>query len=78
MVYIPARVILYFLSWSGFVVSFMMRNDINFALTAMCSDSEGPATDDLGRKQYNWSSFVQSVIVGSFYVCYVLSQVKLL
>lgn len=32
---IPARVVLYFLSWSGFLVSFMMRNDINFALVAM-------------------------------------------
>ncbi|XP_017483253.1 PREDICTED: uncharacterized protein LOC108372112 isoform X2 [Rhagoletis zephyria] len=32
---IPARLVLYFLSWSGFLVSFMMRNDINFALVAM-------------------------------------------
>lgn len=32
---IPARLVLYFLSWSGFLVSFMMRNDINIALVAM-------------------------------------------
>lgn len=32
---IPARLVLYFLSWSGFLVSFMMRNDINFALAVM-------------------------------------------
>ncbi|XP_055383878.1 sialin [Condylostylus longicornis] len=32
---VPARLVLYFLSWSGFLVSFMMRNDINFALLAM-------------------------------------------
>lgn len=31
----PARLVLYFLSWSGFLVSFMMRNDINLALVAM-------------------------------------------
>ncbi|XP_055596408.1 sialin [Uranotaenia lowii] len=36
---IPARLVLYFLSWSGFLVSFMMRNDINFALVAMVRDS---------------------------------------
>lgn len=35
---IPARLVLYFLSWSGFLVSFMMRNDINFALVAMVKD----------------------------------------
>ncbi|XP_026473938.1 sialin-like [Ctenocephalides felis] len=32
---IPARLVLYFLSWSGFLVSFMMRTDINIALVAM-------------------------------------------
>lgn len=26
---VPARVVLYFLSWSGFMVSFMMRNDVS-------------------------------------------------
>jgi hypothetical protein len=26
---IPARLVLYFLSWSGFLVSFMMRNDVS-------------------------------------------------
>ncbi|KRK05071.1 uncharacterized protein LOC6539265 isoform X5 [Drosophila yakuba] len=35
---IPARLVLYFLSWSGFLVSFMMRNDMNFALVAMMSN----------------------------------------
>lgn len=36
---IPARVVLYFLSWSGFLVSFMMRNDINFALVVMVKEA---------------------------------------
>lgn len=29
---IPARVVLYFLSWSGFLVSFMMRNDVSLII----------------------------------------------
>lgn len=29
---IPARVVLYFLSWSGFLVSFMMRNDVSIII----------------------------------------------
>lgn len=37
--YIPARLVLYFLSWSGFLVSFMMRNDINFAIVVMVKDA---------------------------------------
>ncbi|XP_018301443.1 sialin isoform X1 [Mycetomoellerius zeteki] len=32
---IPARVVLYMLSFSGFLVSFMMRTDINIAMVAM-------------------------------------------
>ncbi|XP_066993793.2 vesicular glutamate transporter 3 [Anabrus simplex] len=32
---IPARVVLYFLSFTGFLVSFMMRMDINIAMVAM-------------------------------------------
>ncbi|XP_067210089.1 sialin [Linepithema humile] len=32
---VPARVVLYMLSFSGFLVSFMMRTDINIAMVAM-------------------------------------------
>lgn len=37
---VPSRMVLYFLSWSGFLVSFMMRNDINFALVAMVREND--------------------------------------
>ncbi|XP_054745640.1 sialin [Anastrepha obliqua] len=123
---IPARLVLYFLSWSGFLVSFMMRNDINFALVAMTRASDewnsSIATvssnntlftlnnsawvnvslqhvienatkqavfDDATNKTvinqkmtaggndgfYDWSPAVKSIILSSFYWCYVLSQV---
>lgn len=110
---IPARLVLYFLSWSGFLVSFMMRNDINFALVAMVRDGSSNSsngdhcapsaslapltngvngnfsdlsnsTDDYAIPQdttreiygeFEWDSTVQAVIKGSFYWCYVLSQV---
>ncbi|XP_062702621.1 sialin-like [Aedes albopictus] len=132
---IPARLVLYFLSWSGFLVSFMMRNDINFALVAMVRDSSSNSSvnghcapssmaalvgsspsavtngnfseslllgnftangdDDVGAGidllmgadvvaerrdenlygNFDWDSTVQAVIKGSFYWCYVLSQV---
>lgn len=111
---IPARLVLYFLSWSGFLVSFMMRNDINFALVAMvrsggggenstvvdhCRTMAGDAgsssiangnsstvendtiplvVDEIWGEDYgefDWDSTVQAVIKGSFYWCYVLSQV---
>jgi hypothetical protein len=32
---VPARVVLYFLSFSGFLVNVMMRTDINIAMLAM-------------------------------------------
>lgn len=35
---IPARVVLYLLSFTGFLVSFMMRMDINIAIVAMVKD----------------------------------------
>ncbi|EFA08478.2 Putative inorganic phosphate cotransporter-like Protein [Tribolium castaneum] len=35
---VPARLVLYLLSWSGFLVSFMMRTDINLAIIAMVEE----------------------------------------
>lgn len=32
---VPARLVLYMLSFTGFLVSFMMRSDINMAIVAM-------------------------------------------
>lgn len=99
----PARVVLYFLSWSGFLVSFMMRNDINFAIVEMVKPVHYNATALLpnisstvaangsavvngnishsntlsaeNNGEFEWSSLVQSIILSSFYWCYVLSQV---
>lgn len=83
---IPARLVLYFLSWSGFLVSFMMRNDINIALvtmvrlptneTANTTNSENSTTTNAIDGEFEWSTMVQSIILGSFYCCYVLSQVR--
>ncbi|XP_043785000.1 sialin-like isoform X2 [Apis laboriosa] len=96
---VPARVVLYMLSFSGFTVSFMMRNDINIAMVAMVkppsmtSDTNVTMTsqhcyvtpptvinnsvpiklEDQG--EFDWSPTIQSAISGSFYWCYILSQV---
>ncbi|KAI4454398.1 solute carrier family 17 [Holotrichia oblita] len=47
---VPARLVLYLLSWSGFLVSFMMRTDINLAIVAMVEEPTQPekanATDE--------------------------------
>ncbi|KQS71077.1 uncharacterized protein Dere_GG27117 [Drosophila erecta] len=75
---IPARLVLYFLSWSGFLVSFMMRNDMNFALVAMVSNDNSTQTQTqeiLGSGTDDQRTVVKSVIISSFYWCYVLSQV---
>ncbi|XP_070854814.1 sialin isoform X7 [Drosophila suzukii] len=79
---IPARLVLYFLSWSGFLVSFMMRNDMNFALVAMISNRNSTQNQSFNGSQTILSSgnedqisIVKSVIISSFYWCYVLSQV---
>lgn len=102
---VPARIVLYFLSWSGFLVSFMMRNDMNFALVAMTesvnsslaslpgssnettslplrlvTDNESynnsiNSSNIYVNKYYDWSSPIQTMILSSFFWCYVLSQV---
>ncbi|KAH8408177.1 hypothetical protein KR222_006605, partial [Zaprionus bogoriensis] len=80
---IPARLVLYFLSWSGFLVSFMMRNDMNFAIVAMMPDGNDTQKQNnnhsyslnTGDASDDQKSLVKSVIIGSFYWCYVLSQV---
>ncbi|XP_046407237.1 sialin-like isoform X2 [Ischnura elegans] len=113
--FIPARVVLYFLSFSGFLVSFMMRTDINLAIVAMVRLSPSSANDVLSAAdnmtfventsiattaastaycenyyadsssnvteaateegEFDWDSPTQSAILGSFYWCYILSQV---
>ncbi|XP_043272041.1 sialin-like [Venturia canescens] len=96
---VPARVVLYILSFSGFLVSFMMRTDINLAMVAMAkfqapSDNDSQVAtsthcyanssisldnstilleEEMG--EFDWSPKVQSAILGSFYWCYILSQV---
>ncbi|XP_046865526.1 sialin isoform X2 [Drosophila willistoni] len=78
---IPARLVLYFLSWSGFLVSFMMRNDMNFALVAMIPN-DNSTNSEINNSSLTLSvgpgdstSIVKSVIISSFYWCYVISQV---
>lgn len=89
---------LYFLSWSGFLVSFVMRNDINLAIVEMVRNpassgneprlvmngtedwnaTETALIDDIipDDGKFDWSNSVQSFIVSSFYLFYVLSQVR--
>jgi hypothetical protein len=42
---VPARLVLYLLSWSGFLVSFMMRTDINLAIVAMVEEPDKATTN---------------------------------
>ncbi|PNF40129.1 Sialin [Cryptotermes secundus] len=97
---VPARAVLYFLSFSGFLVSFMMRTDINIAMIAMarlpppspyaanasstpmyCYDpanmTDELAADNITKEEgeFDWDATTQSTILGSFYWCYILSQV---
>lgn len=53
---IPARLVLYFLSWSGFLVSFMMRNDINFAITVMIKSEHNVSAASNGSSLLNGNS----------------------
>lgn len=61
----------------------MMRNDINIALVAMVKMENGTTenatiTSTVGQNdtaEFDWSSKTQSMILGSFYCCYVLAQV---
>lgn len=50
---VPARLVLYFLSWSGFLVSFMMRNDINFALVVMVKTNNDTKVSLNGNSSLN-------------------------
>ena len=90
---------LYFLSWSGFLVSFVMRNDINLAIVEMVRNPADGGSNNSTELDWNatveatqpppgsaayipddgkfdWSNSVQSFIVSSFYLFYVVSQVN--
>ncbi|KYN00569.1 Vesicular glutamate transporter 2, partial [Cyphomyrmex costatus] len=53
---IPARVVLYILSFSGFLVSFMMRTDINIAMVAMAKLSSNNETAVVASQCYTISN----------------------
>lgn len=53
---VPARVVLYMLSFSGFTVSFMMRNDINIAMVAMVKPSPNSSSDDAITSQHCYAT----------------------
>ncbi|XP_017855056.1 vesicular glutamate transporter 1 isoform X2 [Drosophila busckii] len=58
----------------------MMRNDMNFALVAMVSmgnytKDHNSTTLNMGQASEDQASLIKSVIISSFYWCYVLSQV---
>ncbi|CAH0391443.1 unnamed protein product [Bemisia tabaci] len=98
---VPARVVLYMLSFSGFLVSFMMRTDINIAIVAMVKLPSTPTNSTEAQEKYcfvpptsnvseqpdvnitslseegefDWNPTTQSAILGSFYWCYILSQI---
>lgn len=63
----------------------MMRNDINIAIVTMvkvnatglnATNTTNVTTVASEVGEFEWSSVVQSFILGSFYCCYVLSQVR--
>lgn len=71
---VPARLVLYFLSWSGFLVSFMMRNDINFALVVMVKTRNATQTLLNGNSTANSTespNYVNCTVCVKFY-CTVL------
>lgn len=65
---VPARLVLYFLSWSGFLVSFMMRNDINFAIVVMVKTNnytEAIANGNMSVNSTESLSHVSFLIINS-------------
>lgn len=68
------------------MASFMMRNDINIAIVSMVRENSTANNTLIASNNsvntvpigvtFDWSSGVQSFIMGSFYACYVLSQVS--
>lgn len=54
----------------------ILQMAVNGSIASNASDNKVPIAADGG--EFDWSSSVQSVILGSFYACYVLSQVSAL
>lgn len=53
---IPARAVLYLMSFSGFLVSFMMRTDINLAMVAMAKMRLRPENSTNSTELYCYTS----------------------
>lgn len=67
----------------------MMRNDINIAIVVMVKVNTTTTTNTStisnitaqsinDDAEFDWSSTVTSMILGTFYLCYVLAQVSII
>ncbi|KAG8266832.1 hypothetical protein J6590_062967 [Homalodisca vitripennis] len=59
---VQARVVLYLLSFSGFLISFMMRTDINIAIVAMVKLPSSPPTKTLLRILFSYAMITPSTL----------------
>lgn len=75
---VPARLVLYFLSWSGFLVSFMMRNDINFALVVMVKTRNATQLSLNGNEAENVSESPNYVKCTTIFLRNLLTRIFLL
>ncbi|KAK5638170.1 hypothetical protein RI129_012465 [Pyrocoelia pectoralis] len=60
---IPARFVLYLLSWSGFMVSFIIRSDINLTILAMVKDRQvSTATPNKTDENFCYTNIDKNIV----------------
>jgi len=89
---LPARYIMAFLAFFGFILNYMLRINMSIAIVAMAKSNISTLPDDgestvlhdhgygvsnstMEDGEFNWDERTQSLIIGSFFWGYILTQI---
>ena len=74
---LPVRYIVVVMAFFGFIINYMLRNNLNLAIVAMVNHTAVGSTDSSGGEDgpFIWDENIVGLILGSFYYGYICTQI---
>ena len=74
---LPVRYVVVAMASFGFIINYMLRNNLNLAIVAMVNHTAVNSSDSSGQQDgpFVWDENVVGLILGSFYYGYICTQI---
>ena len=74
---VPVRYIVVLMAFFGFIINYMLRNNLNLAIVAMVNHTAVNSSDSSGQEDgpFVWDENIVGLILGSFYYGYICTQI---